>query len=227
MRIWRAQRPLILVLIGLLLLGLCLVFTAGQTFLGIQFNLGIELLGSAVSVLLIDVIVTHYIERREASRRRPILEIIDRRLQKLVGELVDHLRLIDLDITEDLSSAERLGHRLHPALLNERIETAPGHRVPKILHFEAAASWTMKFLGDLYDITRIDLPPEVASAILAVISVNSESWSSLIPPASGVDAEWVAEHCGLLFDYYDAVKGLRERLDRLHRELHGAGEGRR
>jgi hypothetical protein len=85
----------------------------------LQSNLGIELLGTAIPVFLIDLIVTRYIEKREASRRRPILEVVARQLDVLVGNLARPLHLIDLDIAQDFESADELGRRLEPARLSD------------------------------------------------------------------------------------------------------------
>jgi hypothetical protein len=107
MQIRTEQRPLFAAVLALLLIGCGLALTAGQTWPEIRFNLGIKLLGAAVAVLLIDLVVTRHLERREELRRLPILQTIAVRLEELVKRLVEHLELLGVEVKSDVGTETR------------------------------------------------------------------------------------------------------------------------
>jgi hypothetical protein len=148
MQIRTEQRPLVAAMLALLLIGCGLALTAGQTWAEIRFNLGIELLGTAVAVLLIDLVVTRHLERREELRRLPILQTIAVRLEELVKRLVEHLELLGVEVKSDVGSAVELAQLISPEKVNEKIETAPGHFVPRIVQFQAATSFDIAHLRE-------------------------------------------------------------------------------
>jgi hypothetical protein len=226
MRILRGQWFLIFVLIMLFVVGVSLILSARETATNVRFNLGIELTGAAISVLLIELMVSQYIEGREASRRRPLLSIVIRRLGELVEKAVEELKVIGINVDSSIGTPKLLLQILDADRLNESFSPDPNRpqrKIPRMLQFATSVSFTRKALLDLYDIVRFDLPPEIASAILAVISVDHQRWTKLNPPHQGVDANWIADRQELLFNHCAAVKELRKQLHKLRSEM---GDGR-
>src|SRR5262245_8198814 len=98
-RFLRDQWLLILVLGALTVIGSWAAITGTNTWSDLKFNLGVELLGSAVSIFFVDIIVSRYLDRREQARRRPLLRVVVRRLGELLDKAADDLVIINLYIS--------------------------------------------------------------------------------------------------------------------------------
>ncbi|MBL8827122.1 MAG: hypothetical protein JNM18_09055 [Planctomycetaceae bacterium] len=205
---------LLLVVLALLaVIGAVLV--ARSTLAEIEANLGIELLGTVVSVLLIDFAVTRYIERKEQLRRRPILRTIGEQLQVLVDRIRGEFAYIGIDLGRPVNSAQVLGEHLDPDRFNARIEKVPGHYISHLLAFTSENSFSRQFLRELYELTRADLPPELASAILAVVGRDNWAWQPIVASETVVDRNWIDERKEFLFEYLVMVKRLDSELKQL------------
>ncbi|MHB8974307.1 MAG: hypothetical protein ACYC3X_28620 [Pirellulaceae bacterium] len=217
MKLLRDQWLLIVILIILAVTGA--VFVARSPLGEIEANLGIELLGTVVSVLLIDFVVTRYIERREELRRRPILRTIAEQLQVLVDRMRGEFRYIGIELDWPVNSGRDLGERLQPDRFNEKIEKVPGHFISHLVAFTSENSFSRKFLQQLYDLTRADLPPELASAILAIVARDSWSWQPIAMIKTVVDRTWIDERQDFLFEYLMMVKRLDSELKQLKSDV--------
>src|SRR5262249_2567193 len=138
MKLLRNQWPLILILAILAIVGVGLV--ARSSFSEIRVNLGCTLLGTVVSVLLFDFVVTRYIERREELRRRPILRTIAKQLQVLVDRMRGEFRYIGIEIDGPMKSGRELGEQLDADRFNERIEKLPGYFISRVIAFTSENS---------------------------------------------------------------------------------------
>jgi hypothetical protein len=213
MKLLRDQWPLIVVLTLLAVVGVALV--ARSTLSEIEANLGIELLGTVVSVLLIDFVVTRYIERREELRRRPILRTIAEQLQVFVDRMRGEFRYIGIELDRPVNSGRDLGKHLDPDRFNEKIEKVPGYFISHLVAFTSENSFSRKFLREFYDLTRADLPPELASAILAIVARDDWSWQPIAMIETVVDRKWIDERQDFLFEYLMMVKRLDSELTQL------------
>src|SRR4051794_38940058 len=94
----KGKRPLYAAIAALLGLGLAgVVWTRAKTE-DVIFNISIEILGTAISVLLIEEFVQSLMERREVERRTPVFEVMERRLQNPVQGLVQNIKLLGVCI---------------------------------------------------------------------------------------------------------------------------------
>jgi hypothetical protein len=164
-------------------------------------------------------VVTRHLERREELRRLPILQTIAVRLEELVKRLVEHLELLGVEVKSDVGSAVELAQLISPEKINEKIEASPGHFVPRIVQFRAATSFDIAHLRELYDITHTDLPPEIAAAILEIVSITAWVWQRLNTPSHDINTAWISERSDLLFSHYQSVRRLQEWLDKFRREV--------
>ncbi|MDB4890454.1 MAG: hypothetical protein JWL61_2309 [Gemmatimonadetes bacterium] len=217
MKLLRDQWLLISVLALLAVAGVALV--AQSQLADIGANLGIELLGTVMSVLFIDLVVTRHIDRREERRRRPILRTIAEQLRVLVDRIRGEFAHLGIDLDRPMSASGDLSTQLNPARFNEKLETAPGHFVSRFIAFTSENSYSRKFLRDFYNLTRADLPPELASAILGIVARDDWSWHPIAMSDTVVDRSWIDERQDFLFEYLAMVKRLDSEVKRLEADV--------